>query len=73
MSNVTILATGRITAADQLSVELVQPTDAPMVILIKWPGAPSVTSVRTFPVAALTCIALLDDAMQRLANIAGEL
>jgi hypothetical protein len=39
MSTVT-LASGNVTSADRLSVELVTPPDAPQVILVRWPGHP---------------------------------
>ena len=37
-----VLASGQVTRADRLSVELVKPTGTPPVILIKWPPLPSV-------------------------------
>ena len=64
MPNLT-LASGPVTNADQLSVELVTPPDAPAVILIRWPGngAPSVTTPGRFPAVAVAIIAVCDEAM----------
>ena len=44
MPKPTTLATGQITKADQLEVELHRPADLPAFVLIKWPGAPSVAA-----------------------------
>ena len=75
MSKITELARGQINASDLLIVDLVTPPDAPQVILIRWPGAPTVTNQRKFHVVAVAAIAVLDDAMVRLAAMieAGEL
>ena len=63
-----VLASGPITNADSLVIELVVPLDAPPAVLIRWPGCaiPSVCPPSRFPAAALAAIALLDDAMQEL-------
>jgi hypothetical protein len=37
----TSLASGKVTRADTLTVVLVEPPDAPAVILINWPAKPS--------------------------------
>ena len=68
MSNL-VLAYGPVTTADQLSVELVTPPDAPAVVLIRWPGtgAPSVSTPGRFPAVAVAVIAVMDEAMRRLA------
>jgi hypothetical protein len=52
MPNLT-LAAGQITAADELTVELVNPPDAPAAVLIRWPAAPSVADPRRFPAVAV--------------------
>jgi hypothetical protein len=69
VSTVVPLASGPITPADQLSVELIQAIETPDMILIRWPTAPTVSDPRRFPVAAVAVIAILDDAMKRLAAI----
>jgi hypothetical protein len=67
MPNLT-LASAPITNADRLVVELVTPPDAPVVVLLHWPGggAPSVSDPRRFPATALAVIAVMDDAMVAL-------
>jgi hypothetical protein len=37
MSDATQLARGFITAADELSIQLIEPADSPSVIMIVWP------------------------------------
>ena len=44
-----VLATGQITRSDQLVIELVQTIEAPPIILIGWPSAPTVTDTRRLP------------------------
>ena len=70
MPNV-VLASGPITNADHLVVELVTPPDAPAAVLIRWPGGavPSVCPPTRFPAAAVAAIAVLDDAMQNLTRM----
>ena len=73
MPNLT-LASGQITAADQLSIELVQATETPAAILIRWPGAPSVTDPHKFAAVANVITTILAEARARLATIkAGEM
>ena len=69
MANVT-LASGQITAADQLSVELVQAIDTPPVILIRWPAAPRHRS-RRLPGRRPAVIAIMDEAMIARGDDAG--
>jgi hypothetical protein len=71
MSTIT-LATGQITAADKLTIELVQAIETPDTVLIRWPAAPTVTNPRRFPAAALAVIAIMDEAMIALSK-AGEM
>ncbi len=75
MSKVTQLATGQITTADSVTIELIEVIETPAVVLIRWPGMPTVTNPRQFPAVAVAAIHLLDDAMQQLAATveAGEL
>jgi hypothetical protein len=37
-SSPIVLATGHITAADELSIQVVEPAASPSVIMIVWPG-----------------------------------
>ena len=52
MAKVTSLASVQITPADQLTIELVQATETPTTILIRWPDAPSVSDPRNFAAVA---------------------
>ena len=73
MSKTTTLASGAITNADQLVVELVTPPDAPPVILIKWPDQPTVCPPSRFDATAAAVMRLLAAARVSLAQIkAGE-
>ena len=73
MPNLT-LASGQITAADQLTIELVQATETPAVILLRWPAAPSVTDARRFAAVAAAVTAILAEARAVLArHQAGEM
>jgi hypothetical protein len=40
----TQLAIGRISGAEVITVQLVEQADSPAVIMIRWPGQPTVTS-----------------------------
>jgi hypothetical protein len=71
MSKTTTLADGDVTAADRLSVELVQPIDLPATILIRWPGAPSVTDSRRLHAVADAITAIMAQAVATLARIRG--
>ena len=69
MPNRATLAIGQITSADQLSVELVRAIDSPPAVLIKWPGARSVTDQRRLAEVARAVTAILAEALARLATI----
>ena len=69
MSKVTPLASGKVTAADTLSVELVESIETPTVVLLRWPAAPSVTDPEKFPTAARAVVAVLAEARAALAKI----
>ena len=56
------MGTGLITAADQIAVELLRPADLPPFILVKWPAAPSVTSLDNFDNLLAAVYRLLADA-----------
>jgi len=65
----TSLASGQITAADHLTVELVQALETPPAILISWPDAPSVTDPRRLAEVADAAAAILDQAKAALARV----
>lgn len=71
MSKITQLAAGQITKSDHLTVELHQPPDTPAVVLLRWPGAPSVVDPNTKALAtiAASMVRVLAEAQVRLAQI----
>jgi hypothetical protein len=69
MSKITELGSGAITAADTITIELVEADERPPVIIIRWPVKPSVLHPRRFPSAANTAAALFAAAVVRLAHI----
>jgi hypothetical protein len=71
MPNLT-LATGQVTAADTLTVELHEPADLPPVILITWPAAPSVASPDHFSDLVAAVYRVLADARTTLGRMRGD-
>jgi hypothetical protein len=70
MSDVTHLASGTINASgDTLSVELVEPADAPPAVLIRWPAAPTITTAARYNEVASTAMKLLAEASTALAGL----
>jgi hypothetical protein len=67
-----MLASGPVTKADQLTVELIEPTGSPAVIMLRWPLAASVTDPGRFPATCNAILAVLAAASVRLAEIAQE-
>ena len=65
----TSLASGQITAADQLTVKLVQALETPAAILISWPDAPSVTDPRKLVDVAAATMTILAEARAALARV----
>jgi hypothetical protein len=70
MSKVTELASGQITRTDALTIDLVQPTDMPPAVLIRWPVAPSVLAAtpRAIAKVAAALMRIMADAQTRLAG-----
>jgi hypothetical protein len=54
---------------DTLSVELVEPADAPPAVLIRWPAAPTITTAARYNEVASTAMKLLTEASTTLARI----
>ena len=52
MSKATELARGRLNGADELVILLNQPDLEPPLVLVRWPAAPSVSSLQSFPTLA---------------------
>jgi hypothetical protein len=63
----TQLASGLINGHDRLTVELVEPADLPVTILITWPAKPSVTDPAKFTALVAATIRVLADARIELA------
>jgi len=65
------LASGQLTAADSLTVELIEPTGLPAAILIKWPAAPSVVAPnpRALANVASAVVRILAGAQAKVATI----
>jgi len=73
MSKTTTLATGRITGAEIITIQLVEPSDSPPVVFLRWPGQPSVTNPLRLPAVANAVMAVMAEAIGKLASIqAGE-
>ena len=73
MSKATTLASGAITGADQIVVELVQAADTPAVVLVRWPDQPTVRPPSRFDATAAAVMRVLAAARVSLAQIkAGE-
>jgi hypothetical protein len=66
MSQITELASGAITAADTITVELIEADETPAVVIVRWPAKPTVLHPRRFPDAAAT---IARRAATRLAQI----
>ena len=56
-------------SGDTLSVELVEPADAPPAVLIRWPAAPTITTAARYNEVASTAMKLLAEASTTLARI----
>jgi hypothetical protein len=69
VTDVTQLAHGQIAAADELSVQLIQPDSMPAVVRIVWPTAPTITTPARYNDVASTAMRLLAEASTTLAGI----
>jgi hypothetical protein len=69
MSNITELATGQINITDTIKIELVEPSNNPSAVLIRWPEQPSVIDPRRFTFTADIAARLFAAAAVRLAQI----
>jgi hypothetical protein len=59
VSKITELASGAITAADSVIIELVEADETPAVVIVSWPVKPTVLHPQRFPDAAATIAQLL--------------
>jgi hypothetical protein len=69
VTDVTQLAHGQIAAADELSVQLIQPDSMPAVVRIVWPTAATITTPARYNEVASAAIRLLAEASTTLARI----
>jgi hypothetical protein len=69
MSKTTTLAVGPINGADEIKVELVEPSGSPAVIMLRWPLAASVVEPRRLPAAANSVMRVLAAAVAKLSEI----
>jgi hypothetical protein len=69
MSEITELASGQITATDQLTIELIEPNETPAVIIVRWPAKPTVLHPHRFGSAVDTAARAFAAAAVRLAAI----
>jgi hypothetical protein len=65
----TQLATGKITNADTLTIELIEPPDLPPAIRLKWPDKPSITTPDAYANVAASIMQTLAAAVTELAAI----
>jgi hypothetical protein len=65
----TQLAHGKITNADTLTIELIEPPDMPPTILLRWPQKPSITTPDAYSNVAAACMQVLSAAVVELAAI----
>ena len=72
MSKTTTLATGRIGGAEVITVQLIEPADAPNVIMIRWPGQPSVSDPRRLLDVANAVMSIMAEAIATLTKIESE-
>jgi len=72
MPQPTTLATGQITAADEITVELHRPATEPAFILVRWPPAPSVASPDNFSELVAAVFRVLADARTTLSRMRGD-
>ena len=71
---IVLLASGLITKADTLRVELHQPADLPAFVLVRWPAAPSVVkpNPRALAAVAASVVRVLAEAQTRLTTLRGR-
>jgi hypothetical protein len=69
MNDITDLARGTINGADELSMQLIRPTDMPAVVRIVWPLQSTIVSPKHFPEVAAMLTRLFAEAATTLAQI----
>jgi hypothetical protein len=66
---ITTLSAGQINGADTLTVELMQPADMPIVIMVRWPAAPTITTPGKLNETAATVMRILANAVTAYTQI----
>lgn len=66
MSKTTVLATGRITGAEIITITQVEWSDSSPVVMIRWPGQPSLTDPNRLPAVASEVMAIMTAANAKL-------
>jgi hypothetical protein len=66
VSKTTVLATGRITGAEIITITHVEWSDSPPVVMIRWPGQPSLTDPNRLPAVANELMAIMTAANAKL-------
>ena len=69
MNEITDLARGTINGADELSVQLIRPTDMPAVVRIVWPLQSTIVNPKHFPEVAAMLTRLFAEAATPLTQI----
>ena len=58
-----VLATGQINASDQLVIELVQASDTPAMVLVRWPEQPTISPPSRFNATAAAVMKVMANAV----------
>lgn len=66
VSKTTVLATGRITGAEIITITQVEWSDSSPVVMIRWPGQPSLTDPNRLPAVASEVMAIMTAANAKL-------
>jgi hypothetical protein len=72
VSKTTVLATGRITGAEIITITYVEWSDSPPVVMIRWPGQPSLTDPNRLRAVANELMAIMAAANAKLDAIQRE-
>ena len=73
MPQPTTLASGRLNATDQLSVELVAPIETPPTVIVRWPTSPTtVASPDNFTELVAGVFRILAEARTTLSRMRGD-
>jgi hypothetical protein len=72
MSQITQLASAQLTAVDVLTIELVETSEHPTVVIVRWPAKLSVLHPRRFQDLPSVVVRLFAEAHTTLARIQAE-